>query len=141
MKFRVGTRKSALAKWQASYIVKKLETAGIESRIIEIDSFGDLDKKLPIHKLADKGVFTKALDQALLHHEIDLAVHSLKDVPTVLLSGINLAAVPKRGNPFDVLVKPLNKKTFGETRIVATGSIRRTALWKHRWLHQVEQYR
>ena len=107
MKVRIGTRKSELALWQAHLIARNLEAYGHETEIVKVVSFGDLEKDLPIHKLGDKGVFTKALDHALMMDSIDLAVHSLKDVPTVLDDDLILAAVPRRGNPYDVLVKPL----------------------------------
>ncbi len=133
MKIRIGTRKSELALWQAHLIARNLEAYGHETEIVKVVSFGDLEKDLPIHKLGDKGVFTKALDHALMMDSIDLAVHSLKDVPTVLDDDLILAAVPRRGNPYDVLVKPLKPLRSIEERTLATGSIRRSAMWKHRF--------
>ncbi len=132
MKLRIGTRKSTLALWQANKVAGELKSQGVETELVEIESFGDKVQDIPIDKLGDKGVFTKALDDALLAGEIDLAVHSLKDVPTVLPSGLKLAAVLERGNPMDVLVRPAQPKEI-EKRIIATGSIRRTAFWKNRF--------
>lgn len=132
MKLKVGTRKSTLALWQARQVAKELESRNVESELIEIESFGDKEQDLPIHKLGDKGVFTKALDNALISGEIDIAVHSLKDVPTVLPDQLGLLAVLKRGNPSDVLVKP-KEEVESEQRTIATGSIRRTAFWKNRY--------
>lgn len=132
MKLRIGTRKSTLALWQANSVAGKLKAHGIETELIEIESFGDKVQDVPIDKLGDKGVFTKALDEALLAGEIDLAVHSLKDVPTVLPDGLKLAAVLERGNPMDVLVCPTQDQKSAH-RIIATGSIRRTAFWKNRF--------
>lgn len=133
MKLKIGTRKSVLALWQARLVKKQLQNIGIESELVEIESFGDQVQDLPLHKLGDKGVFTKALDDALLAGRIDMGVHSLKDVPTVLEPGLALAAVLKRANPHDVLVKPETPKEEQSPRVVATGSIRRGAFWKNRY--------
>ncbi|MEX0721779.1 MAG: hydroxymethylbilane synthase [Balneolaceae bacterium] len=130
---KIGTRNSTLAMWQAQQVSRKLLSQDIESELVEIESFGDKEQDLPIHKLGDKGVFTKALDDALLSREVDIAVHSLKDVPTVLIDGLRLAAVLKRGNPKDVLVKPRSEQEKNKLLTVATGSIRRTAFWKNRY--------
>lgn len=132
MKLRIGTRKSTLALWQANKVAGELKAHGIETELVEIESFGDKVQHIPIDKLGDKGVFTKALDDALLSGEIDLAVHSLKDVPTVLPSGLKLSAVLERGNPMDVLVRPEQRSEY-RNRTIATGSIRRTAFWKNRF--------
>lgn len=127
MKLRIGTRKSKLALWQA-YMVRDLLTQnGRDCEIVEIESFGDKVQDIPLHKLGDKGVFTKALDVALLNGDIDLAVHSLKDVPTELEEGLVLASVPVREDPRDVLVKNLNADFAENSSIIATGSIRRRA--------------
>lgn len=132
MKLKIGTRKSTLALWQAELVSEKLNAIGVKAELVEIESFGDKEQDIPIHKLGDKGVFTKALDDVLIKEEVDLAVHSLKDVPTVLLDDLELAAVLERGNPKDVLVKPKEEK--GDIhRVIATGSIRRTAFWKNRF--------
>lgn len=133
MKVRIGTRRSTLALWQARLVSKKLSEAGIESELVEIESFGDKEQDLPIHKLGDKGVFTKALDDALLKGEIDAAVHSLKDVPTELIDELTLAAVLERANPADVLVRPKSLRPGNGSRTIATGSIRRNALWLNKF--------
>ncbi|MEO1023352.1 MAG: hydroxymethylbilane synthase [Bacteroidota bacterium] len=130
---RIGTRNSDLALWQAHYIRTKLSELDIKIEILEIESFGDRIQDIPIHKLGDKGVFTKALDEALINNDIDLAVHSLKDVPTVLHEELVLCAVPTRENPFDVLVRSHQSDSNAKQRIIATGSIRRTAFWKNRF--------
>lgn len=132
MKIRIGTRKSTLALWQANTVAGELNSLGVETELVEIESFGDKVQDIPIDKLGDKGVFTKALDEALLAEEVDIAVHSLKDVPTVLPAGLKLKAVLKRGNAQDVLVKPVQEKNNSH-RVIATGSIRRTAFWKNRF--------
>lgn len=132
MKLKIGTRKSTLALWQANKVAAELKAHGVKSELVEIESFGDKVQDIPLNKLGDKGVFTKALDDALLFGDIDLAVHSLKDVPTVLPKGLKLAAVLERGNPMDVLVRPAHPKENDE-RIIATGSIRRKAFWLNRF--------
>ncbi len=131
-KLKIGTRKSTLALWQARTVGEHLKGQGVETELVEIESFGDKEQDAPIHKLGDKGIFTKALDMALMSGEIDLAVHSLKDVPTIFLEELELVSVLKRGNPTDSLVKPI-KETASNHRIIATGSIRRTAFWKNRF--------
>jgi len=132
MMLKIGTRKSTLALWQANKVADELRSHGVESELVEIESFGDKVQDIPLDKLGDKGVFTKALDEALLTGEIDVAVHSLKDVPTVLPEGLILAAVLERGNPLDVLVRPVQTKETNK-RILATGSIRRKAFWLNRY--------
>lgn len=125
---RLGTRSSALALWQAERVSDLLADQGTLTKIVEIESFGDKVQDLPLSKLGEKGVFTKALDDALLNDEIDLAIHSLKDVPTELPEGLELIAIPERESPFDVLVQPKDEITH--TTLIATGSIRRAAFWK-----------
>lgn len=132
MKLRIGTRKSTLALWQAHKVAEELSSHNVESELVEIESFGDKVQDIPLDKLGDKGVFTKALDEALLNGDIDLAVHSLKDVPTVLPEGLKLMAVLERGNPMDVLVQPVQPQKT-EKKIIATGSIRRKAFWLNRF--------
>ena len=133
MKLRIGTRRSKLALWQSNLVADKLNALDLETELVEIESFGDKEQDIPLHKLGDKGVFTKALDDALLAGKIDLAVHSLKDVPTILEKGLNLTAVLKRANPIDVLVKPADLKEDRTPKTIATGSIRRSAFWKNKY--------
>ncbi|MFY0683345.1 MAG: hydroxymethylbilane synthase [Balneola sp.] len=133
MKLRIGTRRSKLALWQSNLVADKLRLQGVDTELVEIESFGDKVQDLPLHKLGDKGVFTKALDDALLAEEIDLAVHSLKDVPTILEQGLSLTAVLKRANPIDVLVEPKNYQEEQYPKTIATGSIRRSAFWKNKF--------
>ncbi|HCI69211.1 MAG TPA: hydroxymethylbilane synthase, partial [Balneola sp.] len=90
MKLKIGTRRSKLALWQSNLVAKKLNALDVQTELVEIESFGDKEQDLPLHKLGDKGVFTKALDEALLDGKIDLAVHSLKDVPTIFEDGLQL---------------------------------------------------
>ena len=127
MKLKIGTRKSKLALWQANLVRDLLAAIGVDCEIVKIESFGDKVQDVPLHKLGDKGVFTKALDEALFNGTIDLAVHSLKDVPTELEDGLVLASVPVREDPRDALVKNPNTTLAETSKIIATGSIRRRA--------------
>ncbi|MBT8206358.1 MAG: hydroxymethylbilane synthase, partial [Eudoraea sp.] len=129
---RIGTRDSELALWQASAVKSALENLGISAKLIPTRSIGDLVLDKPLYELGVTGIFTKALDVALLKGEIDLAVHSMKDMPTQLPEGLRICAVLERGNPHDVLIhKGLN--FLNEEGIIATGSLRRQAQTRHRY--------
>ncbi|MGB5647537.1 MAG: hydroxymethylbilane synthase [Muriicola sp.] len=138
---RIGTRDSELALWQANTVKNKLEAAGHNCQLVPVKATGDLLLDKPLYELGITGIFTKTLDIALLNEEIDVAVHSMKDVPTLLPKGVVQAAVLKRGNPKDILVhKGLN--FLNEEGIVATGSLRRKAQWLHRYpLHEITDLR
>ena len=130
---RIGTRKSPLALWQAHLVEKKLNEFQIPTEIVPISSEGDLNLKQPIYQLGITGVFTRSLDIALLNHQIDIAVHSLKDVPTLLPEGIELSGFMKRGNPNDILVYKSDDIFQKEKRTIATGSLRRTSFWLQKY--------
>ena len=131
---RIGTRSSELALWQANIVAEQLNHLEYKTEIIKIDSIGDEVLNKPIYKIGTTGVFTKNLDTALLNDKIDIAVNSLKDVPTNLPKGIVQAAVLKRGNFNDVLVLKNNEDFFAnKTAIIATGSLRRKAQWLYRY--------
>ena len=131
---RIGTRSSELALYQANTVARLLKESGQQSTIVKIDSLGDQDLKTPLYELGVTGVFTKNLDIALLNKDIDIAVHSLKDVPTKMPNGIIQAAVLKRGNFNDVLILKKDESFFeNETATIATGSLRRKAQWLHRY--------
>ncbi|MBA5628544.1 hydroxymethylbilane synthase [Moheibacter lacus] len=130
---RIGTRKSPLALWQAHLVEKKLNEFQIPTEIVPISSEGDLNLKQPIYQLGITGVFTRSLDIALLNHQIDIAVHSLKDVPTLLPEGIKLSGFMKRGNPHDILVYKSDDIFQKEKRTIATGSLRRTSFWLQKY--------
>lgn len=133
---RIGTRSSQLALWQANTVKHLLEKEGYISRIIKIDGHGDQDLTKPLHQLGTVGLFTKNLDDAMLRGEIDIAVHSLKDVPTELHDDITQVAVLERGQHHDVLVYKgdasfmQDSSSFGT---IATGSLRRKAQWLARY--------
>ena len=106
MKVIVGTRGSKLALTQTNWVVNELKKAnpGVDFEIKVIKTKGDLITNLPLHKIGDKGLFTKEIEQELLDGGIDLAVHSMKDMPSLLPDGLKFANVPKRQDPRDVLV-------------------------------------
>lgn len=131
---RIGTRSSELALWQANLVASQLKEKGFNSEIIEINSKGDIVLDKPLYRLGVVGVFTRNLDIAMLNGEIDIAVHSLKDVPTDLPEGIVQAAVLERANYNDILVyKNDTDFLIDEIGIIATGSLRRRAQWLHKY--------
>jgi hydroxymethylbilane synthase len=136
---RIGTRDSQLAMWQANKVRKQLEELEYECEIVPIKSTGDLVLDKPLYELGITGIFTKNLDIAMLNGDIDIAVHSLKDVPTVLPEGIIQGAVLKRANYNDILVLKDNEEFFGQPNgVIATGSLRRKAQWLNRYpTHEV----
>ncbi len=132
---RIGTRKSELALWQANFIKHKIEKLGIPSKLVLIKSDGEKETTLPIYEIGVQGVFTKTLDIALLENRIDLAVHSLKDVPTKTPEGISISAVPQRGNHKDIIVTKTPQKWNEVDATIATSSIRRKAQWAFNYPH------
>ena len=131
MKIIVGTRGSKLALVQTNWVVEKLKYAnpGIEFEIKVIKTKGDLITHLPLHKIGDKGLFTKEIEQQLINKEIDLAIHSMKDMPSNLPKGLKFANVPKREDPRDVLVLKEGYNSVDDLpqgAKIGTGSKRRT---------------
>src|SRR5580765_3001365 len=113
-KLRIGTRESQLALWQANLVKSLLKHEGIESELVHIKSEGDIDLATPLYAMGVQGIFTRSLDQALLNNQIDLAVHSMKDVPVQLPSGIREAAILERDNPYDLLIPHPSKSNFSK---------------------------
>lgn len=129
---RIGTRDSQLALWQATTVQKKLEDLGYKTELVPVKSTGDLVLDKPLYELGITGVFTKTLDVAMIDKEVDIAVHSMKDVPTILPKGIRQTAVLERANTSDILVhKGLGFLELEGT--IATGSLRRQAQWLNRY--------
>ena len=127
---RIGTRNSPLAMWQAKEVEQKLQNLGYETSLVPVLSSGDKNLNQPLYSLGITGVFTKDLDVALLNNEIDIAVHSLKDVPTVLPQNIEISAVLERDFPQDVLVRKSSSKNKNLAEVkIATSSLRRRAFW------------
>lgn len=115
-KITIGSRGSNLALWQANYVKDKLSNLGIESNIKIIKTKGDKIQNLSFDKIEGKGFFTKEIENALLKNEIDLAVHSLKDLETEQPKGLCIAAIPKREDPADVLL--INPNSVDESQIL-----------------------
>src|SRR5450432_2120579 len=142
---RIGTRESQLAVWQATQVKDLLEGYGYEAELVYIKSDGDIDLKTPLYEMGVQGRFTRSLDSALLNHTIDIAVHSMKDVPTQMAGGLKQAAVLKRGAVHDLLVYKKDRDFLGRHEYVAniaTSSIRRKAQWLHKYpWHQIHNLR
>ena len=139
---RIGTRKSELALWQAKEVKAALELQGHRCELVLIESNGDQDLIQPLYAMGIQGIFTKTLDTALLNKKIDIAVHSLKDVPTLLPKGIQIKAVLSRGNPMDVLVYNTSFNARETDASIGTGSLRRRAQWLRKYPnHKVENLR
>lgn len=130
---RIGTRKSPLAVWQAKTVQQLLEQQGQPATLVRIDSDGDQNLTQPLYAMGIQGIFTKALDTALLNNTIDIAVHSLKDVPTQLPQSVVLASVLERENVDDVLVFNSASNHLPDTGTIATSSLRRKAQWLHKY--------
>ena len=133
--FKLGTRGSKLAMWQAEWVKRALAGAGVAAELVIIKTRGDAEVDRPLHELEGKGFFTKEIEDALRDGRIDVAVHSLKDLPTSLPAGLVLAAVPPRADPAEALVT----RETGVTSIaelaagarLGTSSLRRVAQVRH----------
>ena len=130
---RIGTRDSELALWQAHTVEKKLNDLGYQTEIVAVKSQGDLLLDKPLYELGITGIFTKTLDIAMLNGQVDIAVHSMKDVPTALPIGIVQAAVLERANSVDILVHKGNLDFLNSEGTIATGSLRRQAQWLNKY--------
>jgi hydroxymethylbilane synthase len=130
---RLGTRASALARWQADWVAARLEQLGVKVVLIPVTTRGDQKQQESVAAIGTQGVFTKEIQQALLEERIDLAVHSLKDLPTTPVDGLCLAAVPERGPAGDVLVCREHEglDDLPQGAVVGTGSLRRRAQILH----------
>lgn len=156
---RIGTRDSQLAVWQATWVQELLKEKGVASELVYIKSEGDIDLITPLYEIGVQGIFTKTLDAALLSNKIDIAVHSMKDVPTQLAQGIQEAAVLKRASHKDILVYKDDHvpQSLGYVNgewstnhgpwsmvhgLFATSSVRRKAQWLNRFPdHQFDNLR
>lgn len=142
---RIGTRESQLAVWQANEVKRLLKIEGFEAELIYIKSEGDIDLKTPLYEMGVQGVFTRSLDAALLNNRIDIAVHSMKDVPTLLPVGLIQAAVLARASQKDLFVYKSDTvflDDFSSAAVIATSSIRRKSQWLNRYPnHLIENIR
>ena len=129
MKIRIGTRKSKLALWQANFVAQQLKKyfPDIEVELVKITTKGDKILDVPLAKVGGKGLFVKEIEDALLRNEIDIAVHSLKDVPTYFPKGLGLVAIMEREDPRDAFlsVKYNSLDELPEGAVVGTSSLRR----------------
>lgn len=132
---RIGTRDSELALWQAHTVQDKLHQLGYKTEITAVKSAGDIILDKPLYEFGITGIFTKTLDVAMITGQIDIAVHSMKDVPTALPKGIVQAAVLPRANVRDILVHKGSTDFLHSSGTIATGSLRRQAQWLHRHPH------
>ncbi len=133
---RIGTRGSPLALWQAEYVAGRLRPLAAERPIelVQIETSGDVVRDAPLSQIGGDGVFTKEIQRALLGNAVDVAVHSLKDLPTTYVEGLTLGAVPPRGATGDVFVSRRHARfdDLPQGAVVATGSLRRRAQALHR---------
>ena len=128
-KIRLGTRGSLLARWQAGWVAAQLGRRGVEVELVPIATQGDMQQVGPIEAIGTLGVFTKEIQRALLEQQIDVAVHSLKDLPTEPVAGLSLAAVPEREAAGDALIarEAASFDELPQGAVVGTGSTRRQA--------------
>ncbi|CAN5124444.1 hydroxymethylbilane synthase [soil metagenome] len=142
---KIGTRESQLAVWQATLVKDQLSLHNIQCELVYIKSEGDIDLVTPLYEIGVQGIFTKTLDAALLNKRIDIAVHSMKDVPIQLAKGITQAAVLPRASYKDILVYKKDTDFLNDpssNAVMATSSIRRKAQWLHRYKnHTIENLR
>ncbi|WP_306351393.1 hydroxymethylbilane synthase [Flavobacterium sp. '19STA2R22 D10 B1'] len=139
---RIGTRDSQLALWQAHTVEKKLNDLGYKTEVIAVKSTGDIILDKPLYEFGITGIFTKTLDVSMIQGNIDIAVHSMKDVPTALPIGIVQAAVLERASVLDILVHKGKLDFLHDTGIIATSSLRRKAQWLHQYpTHQAVDLR
>jgi hydroxymethylbilane synthase len=131
---RIGTRGSMLAKWQADFVRKKiLEATGVDAEIIIIKTTGDKLQQASLSQIAGRGVFIKELEEALLEEQIDLAVHSVKDIPTEVPSRLCFPVICRRDDTRDCLISAKNETlaTLRQGARVGTSSLRRQAQIRH----------
>ncbi len=124
---KIGTRGSQLARWQADWVGARLAEHGVRAEIVVIKTRGDAEIDRPLHELEGKGFFTKEIEDALLDGRIDVAVHSLNDLPTSLPPGLALGAVPPRHDPREALVNGKSLQDLPAGARIGTSSLRRIA--------------
>lgn len=129
---RIGTRASLLARTQTQWVADQLAARGIAVQIELVETSGDLRTDIPIARIGGDGVFVRELERALLERRIDVAVHSMKDLPTAETPGLVIPCVPKRATPYDAFVGRLGPTLEGLPRnaVVGTSSVRRVAQLK-----------
>lgn len=139
---KIGTRDSELALWQANKVKSALENLSYKTQLVPVKSEGDLNLDQPLYEMGITGIFTKTLDVAMITGKVDIAVHSMKDVPTTLPKGIVEAAVLQRASHKDILLHKGLGFLKQEQGIIASGSLRRKAQWLNKYPnHQVVDLR
>src|SRR3989338_8532351 len=137
MRLRLGTRKSKLALVQAEKVAALIKThhPGIMVDIVPITTTGDRLRKSPLFNVGGKGLFIKEIEDALLNHEVDFAVHSMKDVPAILPPPFIIPATLKRDSPFDAFIPKIHGTPLNDTsiRVIGTASVRRKAQLLHQF--------
>lgn len=130
---RIGTRASKLARWQSDWVAAQLTALGAQVEIIEIATQGDVQQQGSVVSLGIQGLFTKEIQAAVLSGQVDLAVHSLKDLPTQQVEGLTLAATPPREDPADALITNIadSLESLPHGARIGTGSLRRQAQLLH----------
>lgn len=141
---RIATRASQLALWQANYVADRLRELAPERRVelVEVSTIGDRDRVQPLNAVGSTGVFTREVQRAVLDDSADIAVHSLKDLPTDVVDGLSLAGIPERASRFDALILPAGSQEPGNDAAavlrslpsgakIGTGSLRRQAQLLH----------
>ncbi len=131
MEIKIGTRKSKLALWQSEWVKRKIEEKFPEIKVdlVKIVTKGDKILDVPLARIGDKGLFTKEIEEAMLKGDVDIAVHSLKDVPSVLPEGLKLIAFSEREDPRDAFLSngKFTLETLPEGAVIGTSSLRRKA--------------
>ena len=143
---RIATRDSQLAVWQATLVMDQLKAAGYHAELVYIKSEGDINLTTPLYEMGVQGIFTRSLDIALLEKRVDIAVHSMKDVPVAMAKGLMQVAVLERGSYKDLLVTredafeelqmlgtSTDDQKNNKTLTIATSSIRRKAQWLYHY--------
>jgi len=126
---RIGSRASKLALWQSQWVQAQLQESGFQSEIQKIETQGDKILDVPLAKIGGKGLFVKEIEEALLREEIDIAVHSMKDMPAALPEGLQIGPIPLREDPRDALISREGKSLadLPQGALVGTSSLRRQA--------------
>ncbi|MEM9338515.1 MAG: hydroxymethylbilane synthase [Bacteroidota bacterium] len=132
---RIGTRNSKLALWQANYVADLLSQGGLQPKLVPIETKGDKILNVTLSKIGSKGVFTEELEMALKNGEVDIAVHSAKDLPSTLPEGYHILAFCERASPEDVIVSENEIDLNTPGLVLGTSSTRRIALLKHFYPH------
>lgn len=130
---KIGTRDSELALWQAHKVQNALNILGYKTQLVPVKSEGDLNLDQPLYEMGITGIFTKTLDLAMITGKVDIAVHSMKDVPTTLPKGIVEAAVLERASKKDILLHKGLDFLNEEKGTIASGSLRRKAQWLNKY--------